>query len=281
MRRLQPPFAPPWVRSAGIGVAGLLAACISLLLTGVLQLGLLFLSTLLASAGWAWEHWRGYQRLVYLADQIGSGKLEVDEDPYMAVLQRAINDAVQQRRKSQKAVAADPQMLTALAIGLREGPLHSTQARNALEQLAAQIHELARDHNATVQTQGNGLFVMLFGLNEAQSLAHSSTAAVKVAERLHARFNLRFGMSCGMGTRYASPWGNLIVAGAVDDATRLLQMARSWGEYDLLCPEPLAILLAPTNSTSRTPLEITHPGAPALRVYMLDLKRSSAFAVGA
>ncbi|GAC1550311.1 MAG: hypothetical protein NVS4B8_05540 [Herpetosiphon sp.] len=208
-----------------------------------------------------------------VAAQIGKGKLEIGNDPVLAQLHQAANAVTQHRRVVQgNSAATDTQMVTALAVGLRGGAHDPVQSKSRIQRLTCAVGAAAEETGASIQLQGNGVFVLVMGLDRTLSLGQSSGLAVAVARQIEQEMDdLRFGLSCSMGSSWSSAVGEIIIADAIDDAARLLHMAQSWSEYTLLCPEPLALLLNQSSEVARTPLELTNPHSPALRVYSLDL----------
>ncbi len=273
------PRALPWVPYVVICGSSLLLGMLAFLLPAEWRDPLLLVVTMCTAGLWAWEHWRAQQRIVRLAEQIGRGKLEVDGDPALATLHQALNGLMQQRRITQtRRSSVDPQMITALAISVHTMPDDPTLARLRVEELANYLQSIVQRYGATVQIQGSDLFVLLFGLDHPTVPATSSAEAVRAARQIYAALpHVRFGLSCGLGSRWLSPWGEQVLAPALEDARRLVRLAQAWSEYTLLCPEPLAHLLSQTNEVACTTLELTNPTSLSLRIYSLDLLRATAF----
>ncbi len=266
----------PWVPYVVICGSSLLLGLLAFLLRAAWRDLLLLVVTMCTVCLWAWEHWRARQRIVRLAEQIGRGKLEVDGDPALATLYQALNGLMQQRRVSQTRRSVDQQMITALAISVPSMQDDPARARQRVEQLANYLQSIVQRYGATVQMQGSDLFVLLFGLDHPTVPATSSAEAVRAARQIYAALpHVRFGLSYGLGSRWLSPWGEQVLAPALEDARRLVRLAQAWSEYTLLCPEPLAHLLSQTNEFACTTLELTNPASLPLRIYSLNLPRTT------
>ncbi len=211
-------------------------------------------------------------------------KFEVSSAAPSTILDQALNRAIQRSREQSAAAArvashrtqpaATPitAPVAVLGIGVRQDPT-ATYGAEHLERLerAAQA-ALDVDGAALPRVQGDGTLLIIFGAGEGQTIGRCMRQALAVARKLAVDESLRFGVSCGEATIREAVAGEPLVIGApLEDAGRLARMAIAWHEYRLLCTEPVA-LLARGVSGQRTDLKLTHPGAPTLPVYALDVQ---------
>ena len=245
------------------------------------------------------ERMRARRRMVQLAAQLRSvaslDKLEVSDDPSVAVLDQALNDAIQRTREqahvAQRASQADPagvasqlladvtgapRSVAVLALGLRETDqtIASPETMEQLREIAGTVAAVAERRSALLQMQGSGTFALIFAAFSQEPVARSAKAAFDAAVELAARYPiLQFGLSSGSGMPFALPGAGYTVIGSpFEEAIRLQRMSASWHEFRLLCPEPVALLLRPWIVGQRTPLQLTSPNAPPLPVYSLEAK---------
>ena len=222
---------------------------------------LLFVAVVVAAGAWARERWYARRRLRALALEIQRGKVEVARDPAEAMLQQAINRAL-----GQQCAAATGQRSRLLVVVALQPPITYTATRRA--GLDHMLRSHAAMHRAVLQVEGNGLFLLIFPVTEGASLRHIYSVALGVvASMQHTAADLHLGLACGLGEQHPQPHGAHFVAPALEDAARLARMALAW-QHPLLCTEPVARLL-PGQAVARTPLELTHPQLPPLRVWTL------------
>jgi hypothetical protein len=223
--------------------------------------------------------------LTTLAERLRSAgplpKLEVTSAASAAILDQALNQAIQRRREQSAPEPAAPRvgthprtpMVAVLSIALRQddGVPYSAERLDQLE-AAAEAARKAAGPGALVRVEGDGTVLAVLGATENRPIAASMRQAFAVARSLAADESLRFGVSCGEATVRAFAGAETVAIGApLEDAARLARMATAWHEYRLLCTEPVA-LLAREAPGHRTELKLTHPGAPTLPVYALDVQ---------
>jgi hypothetical protein len=244
------------------------------------------------------ERARARRRMQRLARQLKSvaslEKLEVPDDPSASALDRALNDAIQRSREQERigkwipqtmpssaalGLLADaegkPRSVAVLALGLRdrEQPTASPEAMEQLRDIAGTVVRVAEERSALLQMQGSGTFALIFAAFSQEPAARSARAAFDAAvELIAAHGDLRCGISVGVGLPFALPGAGYTVLGSpFEEAVRLHRLAASWDEFQVLCPEPVAILLRPRTAGQRTHLQLTSANAPTLPVYALDV----------
>jgi len=245
------------------------------------------------------ERIRARRRMLRLAAQIEAvatlDKLEITDHPAGAALDQALNAAIQRTREQAHSLQIAPhpapssaalhfidnegdvpRSLAVLALGLRE-PASGNVSPLAMEQLreiAGTVVRVAEARAALLQMQGSGTFVLIFAAFSHEPAARSATAAFEAALELRtAHPDLRFGISAGSGLPCELPGAGYTVIGSpLEEAIRLHRLAARWHEFQVLCPEPVALLLRPRTTSHRTSLQLTSPTAPALPVYALDLE---------
>lgn len=221
-------------------------------------------------------------------------KLEVPDDPSASALDRALNDAIQRSREQERILKFAPQAVPSsaalglladsegkprsvavLALGLRdqEQPAASAEAMEQLREIAGTVVGVAEQHSALLQMQGSGTFALIFAAFSHEPAARSAKAAYDAAvELMTAHPALRCGLSVGAGLPCTLPGAGYTVLGSpFEEAIRLHRLAASWHEFQILCPEPVALLLRPRAASQRTHLQLTATNTPALPVYSLDV----------
>ncbi|PLS79856.1 MAG: hypothetical protein CYG59_11070 [Chloroflexi bacterium] len=214
-------------------------------------------------------------------------KLEVVGASDVADLERALNRMIQQSREQareapaplpvfaqpQAPVVGEGQTVAVLVIGARQGVVEPFTAEHLgwLAQTTKAVAQASGAENASIRMQNDGTLVVTCGAQEAQPVVVTVRQALGIAQALSSDPQLRTGLSCGTARLCtAADVAPTLVGAPFEEATRLYRMAASWHEYQLLCAEPIA-LLARSFSSQRTSLKLTHPLAPALPVYALDL----------
>lgn len=253
------------------------------------------------------ERARARRRMHRLATQLDAvaslEKLEVSTDPSIAMLDQALNNAIQRTREQARIVQMSRQTLpigealrfldedneatrsvAVLALGLRDHhqvPV-SAEMMIQLRQIAGTVVGVAERGSALLQMQGSGTFALIFAAFSQEPAARSAKAALAAAVELaHIYPELHFGLSSGTGLSCRLPGAGYTVIGApLEEAIRLHRLAASWHEYRILCPEPVALLVRPHTPSQRTPLQLTFPHAPPLPVYSLEIT-PEAIALGA
>lgn len=230
------------------------------------------------------------QTLRALAEQLDDldtlSKLEVNSSKHAGMIDQALNRAIQRTREQSRhahptlhvippaAVTDAPMTVAVLSIDLRraESELYTSAYAEYLGAVADAAAQATSQTWASLQAQGDGTLLLIFGIQPEQPVTLSLRYALDAALSLSSRFaDLRFGLSCGSARLCPLPGvGSMIVGAPLEDAVRLSRMAASWHEYDLLCTEPTA-LLARTVPSQRTPLQLTHTAMPTLPVYALEL----------
>jgi uncharacterized ferredoxin-like protein len=214
-------------------------------------------------------------------------KFEVSSAAPRTLLDQALNRAIQRSREqmaeaarvayhqTQSVTAPVRGMVAVLGIGLRQDPTTTfgPEHLERLERVAQAVRDV--DAAALARVQGDGTLLIIFDVGQGCPIGRAMRQALAVARKLAVDESLRFGVSCGEATIHATMTGESLVIGVpLEDAGRLARMAIAWHEYRLLCTEPVA-LLARDVSGQRTALKLTHPGAPTLPVYALDVQPSS------
>ncbi|MBV9790775.1 MAG: hypothetical protein JOZ51_21455 [Chloroflexi bacterium] len=232
------------------------------------------------------------QTLQALAEQLDDldtlAKLEVNTSKSAALIDQALNRAIQRSREQSRhalfsqpalhvippAVTDAPMTVAVLSIDLRraESELYTSAYAEYLAAVADAAVQATRQTSALLQAQGDGTLLLIFGVLPDQPVALSLRQAQNTALTLASSFpELRFGLSCGSARLCPLPGvGQMMVGAPLEDAVRLSRMAASWHEYNLLCTEPTA-LLARMVPSHRTPLQFTHTAMPTLPVYALEL----------
>lgn len=271
-----------------LGVAAVLAALVSSLSAIVLLLAAVAIVALVR------ERVTYRQTLRALAEQLDDldtlTKLEVNSSRSAGMIDQALNRAIQRTREQSRhasssghptlhvippaAVTDAPMTVAVLSIDLRraESELYTSAYAEYVGAVADAAAQATRQTWASLQAQGDGTLLLIFGIQPEQPVTLSLSYALDAALSLSSRFaDLRFGLSCGSARLCPIPGvGSMIVGAPLEDAVRLSRMAASWHEYNLLCTEPTA-LLARTVSSQRTPLQLTHTAMPTLPVYTLEL----------
>lgn len=270
-----------------LGVAAVLAALVSSLSAIVLLLAAVAIVALIR------ERVTYRQTLQALAEQLDDldtlSKLEVNSSGRAGMIDQALNRAIQRTREQSRhassphptlhvippaAVTDAPMTVAVLSIDLRraESELYTLAYAEYLGAVADAAAQATRQTWASLQAQGDGTLLLIFGIQPEQPVTLSLRYALDAALSLASRFaDLRFGLSYGAARLCPLPGvGSMIVGAPLEDAARLSRMAASWHEYDLLCTEPTA-LLARTIPSQRTPLQLTHTAMPTLPVYALEL----------
>jgi hypothetical protein len=244
------------------------------------------------------ERARARRRMQRLATQLKSvaslEKLEVPDDPSASALDRALNDAIQRSREQARILKFTPQAVPSsaalgmladsegtprsvavLALGLRdqEQPGASPEAMEQLREIAGTVVRVAEEHSALLQMQGSGTFALIFAAFFHEPAARSASAAYDAAvELITAHSALRCGISVGAGLPCTLPGAGYTVLGSpFEEAVRLHRLSASWDEFQVLCPEPVALLLRPRAAGQRTHLQLTAANAPTLPVYSLEI----------
>ena len=244
------------------------------------------------------ERARARRRMQRLATQLKSvaslEKLEVPDDPSASVLDRALNDAIQRSREQERILKFTPQAVPSsaalrmladsegtprsvavLALGLRdqEQPGASPEAMEQLREIAGTVVRVAEEHSALLQMQGSGTFALIFAAFSHEPAARSARAAYDAAvELITTHSALRCGISVGAGLPCTLPGAGYTVLGSpFEEAIRLHRLSASWDEFQVLCPEPVALLLRPRAAGLRTHLQLTAGNAPTLPVYSLEI----------
>ncbi len=248
------------------------------------------------------ERARARRRMQRLANQLKSvaslEKLEVPDDPTASALDRALNDAIQRSREQQHILKFTPQAVPAsaalgllddsegqprsiavLALGLRdqEQPGASPEAMEQLRDIAGTVVRVAEDYSALLQMQGSGTFALIFAAFSQEPAARSARAAYDAAvELITTHAALRCGISVGAGLPCTLPGAGYTVLGSpFEEAIRLHRLSASWDEFQVLCPEPVALLLRPRAAGHRTHLQLTAASGPTLPVYALEVAAST------
>lgn len=269
-----------------LGVAAVLAVLVSSLSAIVLLLAAAAIVALVR------ERVTYRQTLRALAERLDDldtlSKLEVNSSHSAGVIDQALNRAIQRAREQSRhsssqptlrvippaATTDSPVIVAVLSIDLRraDSDLYTSAYAEYLAAVADAATQATRQTWASLQAQGDGTLLLIFGVQPEQSVALSLRHALDVALTLASSFaDLRFGLSCGSARLCSlSGAGQMIVGAPLEDAVRLSRMAASWHEYNLLCTEPTA-LLARTVPSQRTPLQLTHTAMPTLPVYALEL----------
>lgn len=222
-----------------------------------------------------------------LNDAASLEKLEVMGANDGTALDRALNRIIQQARE-QAREASDPwplfvqpqqpavgegQTVAVLVIGARQGVAEPFTPEHLgwLAQTTKAVLEASGSAKPSIQMQNDGTLLVTCGGQPAQPVTATVNQALSIAQLLSADSQLRLGLSCGVARLCTvSEVEPTLVGAPFEEATRLYRMAAAWHEYQLLCAEPIA-LLARAFPSQRTPLKLTHPLAPALPVYALDL----------
>jgi hypothetical protein len=247
---------------------------------------------------------RRMERLATQLDAIASiEKIEVPHERRSAVLDKALNAAIQRTREQARMAQLSRHVLPAaqalrlradddgatrsvavLALGLpqQDQAAISSETMEHLRDIAGTVVEVAERRSALVQMQGSTTFALIFAAFSQEPAARSADEAYDAAAELMAAHpGLHFGLSSGTGLSCTLPGAGYTVIGApLEEAIRLHRLAATWNEYRLLCPEPVALLLRPRTAGQRTPLELTSTNAPALPVYALEIT-PDALALGA
>lgn len=257
------------------------------------------------------ERARSRRRMLRLADQLKSvatlDKLEIADNPSMSVLDRALNDAIQRTREQARILqfvplaapsgpmldqfaSADgtPRNVAVLAFGLRDQgstPILS-ETHEQLREIASTVVAVAERRAALVQMQGSGTFALVFAAFSQEPAGRGIGVAYATAKELIGIYpELRFGLSAGTGMPCTLPGAGYTVIGPpLEEAIRLYRLAASWHEFQVLCPEPVSLILRSNVSGQRTPLQLTSSSAPPLPVYALDVtpnQTQEAVAIGA
>lgn len=248
------------------------------------------------------ERLRARRRMTHLVTQLSSvgtlHKLEVSADPRTAALDQALNAAIQRTREQAQSTQGNrdvtppmvevdevPRSVAVLALGLRDHDQSSVSAETMaqLRRIADTVVNVAEQRSALLQMQGSGTFALIFAAFSQEPAARSAKAALDAAVELAAAHpDLHFGLSSGTGLPCRLPGAGYTVIGSpLEEAIRLHRYSASWDEYQLLCPEPVALLLRPFVSGARTTLQLTAPDAPPLPIYTLNLAPEQAAALGA
>lgn len=219
--------------------------------------------------------------LIGLAERLQDERLPKVESAGLvaaARLDQALNQALQRRRteaahaRPASAEAGAPTMAVVLGIGLRlePGMSYSPHHLVRLEEVVQRTQQWLA-HEPLIHLEGDGTALVVLRVAARPAVAARLQQALELARSLATDRTLRFGLSCGdaliLPRATAAP---LIIGAPLEDAARLARMAVAWHEYQLLCSEPVA-LLARHAAGQRTELRLTHPGAPPLPVYALDL----------
>jgi hypothetical protein len=212
----------------------------------------------------------------------------------MSVLDRALNDAIQRTREQARVLqfaplagpsgpvldqlaSADgtPRNVAVLAFGLRDQgstPILS-ETHEQLREIASTVVAVAEHRAALVQMQGSGTFALIFAAFSQEPAGRGIGVAYEAAKELLGAYpELRFGLSAGTGMPCTLPGAGYTVIGPpLEEAIRLYRLAASWHEFQILCPEPVSLILRASVAGQRTPLQLTSSSAPPLPVYALDV----------
>lgn len=285
-------FALTWTENLLLCVAIILGVAAALALLFSWLSAIVLLLAAVAIVALVRERVTYRQALQALAEQLDDldtlSKLEVNSSKSAALIDQALNRAIQRSREQSRhalfsqpvlhvippAVIDAPVIVAVLSIDLRraESELYTSAYAEYLAAVADVAVQATRQTSALLQAQGDGTLLLIFGVQPDQPVALSLRQALNAALTLAGSFGeLRFGLSCGSARLCPLPGvGQMMVGAPLEDAVRLSRMAASWHEYNLLCTEPTA-LLARTVPSHRTPLQFTHTAMPTLPVYALEL----------
>lgn len=285
-------FALTWTENLLLCVAIILGVAAALALLFSWLSAIVLLLAAVAIVALVRERMTYRQTLQALAEQLDDldtlAKLEVNTSKSAALIDQALNRAIQRSREQSRhalfsqptlhviptAVTDAPMTVAVLSIDLRraESELYTSAYAEYLAAVADAAVQATRQTSALLQAQGDGTLLLIFGVQPDQPVALSLRQALNTALTLASSFSeLRFGLSCGSARLCPLPGvGQMMVGAPLEDAVRLSRMAASWHEYNLLCTEPTA-LLARMVPSHRTPLQFTHTAMPTLPVYALEL----------
>ncbi|WP_026370221.1 hypothetical protein [Kallotenue papyrolyticum] len=268
-----------------MGIGLLLLLCLGSALWQLQALPWLSGMLLVAAMALAWllnERISTRRSLIGLAERLRDERLPKVESAGLVAavrLDQALNQALQRRRtevahaRPAPAPALPPlTMVVVLGIGLRlePGMTYSPHHLVRLDEVVQRAQQWL-EHELLIHLEGDGTALLVLRVAARPAVAARLQQALELARSLAADRTLRFGLSCGdamiLPRATAEP---LIIGAPLEDAARLARMAVAWHEYQLLCSEPVA-LLARHAAGQRTELRLTHPGAPPLPVYALDL----------
>lgn len=217
-----------------------------------------------------------------LADELSQGgplrKQEIAVSGSTIALNQAINRVIQQQQRAEQEPESQPfehrQTVAVLAFGLRQDAqaLYTAPYAQRLAQIATLAREISRTTGAVLRTQDDGTLLLIFSAAQQHSIRTMLRDARIAAHQLATcDADLRFGLSYGQITPCPIPDLETVLVGApIEDALRLARMAFVWHEYQLLCPEPIALVIGQTMQ-QRTTLELVRPTARPQPVYALDL----------
>lgn len=290
---------------------GLVAAFGAVMVAAVLyapRAGLILVAIALAAAVIERLHFQ--RRIARMTGQISYGdpdaKLEGGAD-LLGSLAHAVNQQRQQQRISRRALELRPGLPQRAVRSLLAAPLPATglprtvavlalnmpytlASRKSANELTARLpavqdwlhtlHTTLEQHNALLISGGDHLLVVLGAFDDlppAQTLRNAMQVATDL-RRLQTppTFGpLSYGLASGAAVAIQLPAMGFTVVGApVDQALRLLHLARSCPEYDLLCSEETCMALRRLQLQTdwqATDLRLLPPERPAQIVYGLAL----------